>query len=836
MDNTKTIVEPKSKPPFSQNRLFELLTIVAMLIVIVGASLFELGLIYVPKWIIQKTGDNTIYQTLFSAQASLVGVVLAILGLMTNVVDSKIYGLSVTQYIMKIRPIVFFRHGWIIIDTIIIVFLTWCFVALNLNNIAIALFFITGVLLVRLALDVLRIMHSSHRIKDEIENYFMLAPNNALITNLFNEINDGLLAGNSVLLQQDVTFAKKLIEERMGEMSDEMVSLLLDLFSTIIHTAYESNSSKAAEILDLYIIAVEVSSDSNKSFSLPSILSMHEVFQLFSKTSADQLYGASGKSLLFRCQVAILRNAVLENKGNSNIGLIASRLYHFAYKNNVDISSKTGIKILHDAQVIQSERFLRSNNVDEGAAKDNYLDLIMTLFREGDSHLLNTLFGFDGSDVGISFKPILSKYNDFEFTKINVFLIIYLFYLTFYEGNTKTGEREFFTDLLNKVAPSFWSGIIKYARKYSENLLEINEVFDYFNQMMYQYEHHGDFSYGFTDVRTLIFEDVVLDFVSFSLAHLPISDEHREKFLSAILDKNNQLNVNPFFTVFNRYVITNRFEDYQRFYTIMRGYAQGKSENEYVKLKDTIISLYKKKQIEMAENDSAEFSNNSNEYEQALSEVFMDASKEVSSQFLAFTDGDKPDYETHSFNFEVFISGGEMPIEAEEVSRYFVKHLNTVIFKEIKNHLELVEIAREDANVSMFMDSLVEEEQYDLHFGYAAFHHNDPDYEKYLVIKEGCKQLDANVFYASAVANSKLIKMDISDARAKIRRYNEKEIDDVIEHGNALDVNGYPIPLEDEIAQAYLKNSKRKIEANLVMAIECTKEVIGGGFLFINNA
>ena len=81
MDNKKTIAESKSKPTFSKNRLFAIMIIIAMLLVMVVASLFELGLIYVPKWIIQKTGDNTIYQTLFSAQASLVGVVLAILGL-----------------------------------------------------------------------------------------------------------------------------------------------------------------------------------------------------------------------------------------------------------------------------------------------------------------------------------------------------------------------------------------------------------------------------------------------------------------------------------------------------------------------------------------------------------------------------------------------------------------------------------------------------------------------------------------------------------------------------------------------------------------------------------
>ena len=832
MIDKKNADNSELRSPFSKSRLIEWITFLVMLVIVIAASLFEAGLFHIPAWIIQKTGDNAIYQTLFSAQASLVGVVLAILALMTNIIESKIYGLSVTQFIMKIRPIRFFRHGWIIIETIVLVVLTWFCVALSLNNIAIALFLVTIFLLVRLALDVLSIMHSSHHLKVEIGNYIIFYSTGAHISDLFHEINEAIISGNIFLLQCDIDFAKTIIQEKLKEMTNEDISNLLDLYSLITHTAFESNSSKSADILDLYLTAVEVANDANRSFSLSSILSMREIYKLFSNVSNEQLYGITGKNLLFRWQKASLMNITLVTAGNTNINHVASLLYHFAYKSNSEASEKAGINILHDAQSIQDEYFISNNAISKDVAEENYLDLIMTLFSEKDENMFNILFGFDGSKVGISFDPLCNRYGDFEFTRINVFIVYYLFYLSFREVSVTVEEKKYYEDSLKRIAQPFWQRLTQYAHQYSVMHSKIKEAFDYFNQKMRIYERFSEYSYGFSGVKALICEDVVLDFSIFALAHLSITEEQLEELLKTMLRKDEEWTGASLFKAFDRYVVRDAAKDYKQFYAMMRSYTSVTAEAEYDKLKSALTNLYKRDQIARAKNDSSKFSIIQSEYEQAFTEGIKKSSHEFLSQFSSFSSDDIPAYYPYCFPFEVPIPSGKVPIETEEFSKYLIQHLNTFLFSKIRDNIKLTEVSRETVSVSSFLSSIPEIEKTDILFGYSVFHYDDPDYEKYLVFKERCKQADTYVLRISAAVNSQLIKIDISDPTVTIRQQSENEIKDEIERGKVLNINGYIIPIDDQTAQDYLANSRRIIEVNLKIAIACTSDIVGGGLLF----
>ena len=835
MENTKTTGNEKPRAPYYYSRCVEWMILAVMLVGIVVVSLFEAGVFTIPSEVIQKTGDNAIYQTLFAAQASMVGVALAILALMTNIIESNIYGMSVAQYTMKIRPIIFFRHGWIIIETIVLIALTWTCVALNLNNIAIALFVVTTILLIRLTCDVLGIMYSKQHIDKEIENYIMSNADSVHIVNLFNEINEAVISGNAVLLQYDIDFAKTMIKEKASEMSDADMAILSDLFSTIIHTTYESNSSKTADILDLYITAVEAASDTKKSFSLPNIFSTHEVFQLVSKTPILHLHGATGKTLLFRWQKAVLASITLSNAENSNIGHIASLLYSFAYKNNIDASTKTGITILADAQFIQNDNFRNNNGISKEVAENNYLGLIMSFFKERDERLLNTLLGFDGRDVGISFTPLYRQHRDFVLTKTNIFIVIYLFYLSFREASVPDDEKSYYKNVLHEIAPSFWISVNRYAHQFPAMLSDVGDAFEYFNKMLGLYERRGEFSYGSSGVRTVVYEDVVLDFTSFSLASLSVTGEQLESLLKTILLKERQWPGASLFTAFNRYVINGALEEHKQFRTIMQihNYSSTETaETEYDKLKNALTSLYVRERIEQTTRDSLEFSPKQSGYEQAFNKTVSIALSDFSSQYACFNDGDNPLYKPYPLSFRVLITDREIPTELEEYGEGLAQQLGTFLFSEIKNNLKLTKESRANVTVSSFFNAVSKIEGTDLLFGYPPFHYNDPDYEKYLDFQEDHKQVDIYDSPVIAVANSQLIKVDIRNTTVKIRNHNIREIEYYIKHDKVLSVNGYPIPMDYNDAQDYLKNSWRVIEINLRIAIEATEMVVGGGLLF----
>jgi len=141
--------------------------IVTLLIVfLIIAVLIEKNVISLCPWMLQKTGNDNIYQVLIQVQAAMVGIVTAIVALLTNIIDYQTYGLSTAHFIMELKPIFPFKYRNIVIEVILITALNWAIVALGLYNVSVAFFIITVTLFSYLVADVMKVLYSKHSIMD----------------------------------------------------------------------------------------------------------------------------------------------------------------------------------------------------------------------------------------------------------------------------------------------------------------------------------------------------------------------------------------------------------------------------------------------------------------------------------------------------------------------------------------------------------------------------------------------------------------------------------------------------------------------------------------------
>lgn len=83
--------------------------------------LVDLSVVSVPFWLVHKFSDTEgLLLTLFTVQASVSTLGIALVSIINGSTNETIYGISITRYITKIKP-VFFTHNRLIIINLIIV-------------------------------------------------------------------------------------------------------------------------------------------------------------------------------------------------------------------------------------------------------------------------------------------------------------------------------------------------------------------------------------------------------------------------------------------------------------------------------------------------------------------------------------------------------------------------------------------------------------------------------------------------------------------------------------------------------------------------------------------
>lgn len=133
--------------------------------------------------------------------------------------------------------------------------------------------------------------------------------------------------------------------------------------------------------------------------------------------------------------------------------------------------------------------FLKHDNDDEKASELNYLSFSIALFETTNKQLLNALFGIEGTNVGLM-TPICDRYGGFVFSKANIFLVMYTYYLAYRESEdiVTQEERDLCRQLLERAGHFFWYNLS--SRFYGNTgsvYNHLGEHFSWFSEKMNLY-------------------------------------------------------------------------------------------------------------------------------------------------------------------------------------------------------------------------------------------------------------------------------------------------------------------------------------------------------------
>jgi len=803
--------------------------------------LMDVGIISPPPFAVQRTGNNDIYRTLFEAQASMVGVVLAIIALLISRINARYYGLSLMRYIMNLKPSPAFRHGSIIIQLITITALSWASVAINFNNLAVALFAYTIVLLIYLATGVIKAILSGDSIKNEIRDFLLEKKDIEHTLDLLHELDENIVNGNIALFRHNYGFALETIWRLpITTYQREDIEKFESIFLTITRTTREVRFIKAMDVLDLCVRFMEASTKDNNDVFFRNLMG-YEAYQLLSEIHFEDI--SRMLSLLRGWQESDFKNEIKYTKSAyyRNRISIASSIYHHIDK-NVELASddkeKIFVGLLEDAHYL-----LKHNDDNKDIAEKNFISYVVSLLKDKQISILESLIGGKSKLDGILYnrKYATGHTNHFVHSRVNIFIVLYMYYLAYREKFINDDDRVIYQYLLSNIAVAFWDNIdTGFLNRNHSSFNFTNKDYMWFGDLLHQYEIYPPPNEDGISSRISSYDTILLDFCAFCLTRTTQTVEELEKGLMAMLIDEKSGHYRDMFLLFNPYVehdLKSRSR-YIEFCSIFKNTYSINDEDVdtgYEKLKTTSINLYRKEKLQKALLENTEFIEEQSQHEIALNAVLNQAINDFCSHFSKFDEEDAIVFRDYSSREGVPISivKSHYSGDTEHYAKQIIRNLNHILVDRLlnENALCLEETTRKDGTALMFLNK-IKGMDVDLLLGFDSFRYNDPDYTTYNDVVgefEKIEGIDADIH---AAISSKHVKIEIKNAEVRIRNADEKTKKNWHESGDAMRINKISISLTENENSDFIDNYFRIIELRLDLAIGFANDIVGGGLLY----
>ena len=372
-----------------------LTTIVLVFALSIFVDVGVLSLQCIPSWLIVTTPDPGNYQALFGGITALSASGLAIITLLTVVSDKTIYGMSLAKYLMECTHIKPLQHAWIICETIILSFVNWVFVNMNLHNSAVTIFFTEVILLLWLLKDAVRVLSSPDDLRENVATFIIKSDNATYIGNAFVALNNSITTCNIVEFEHNVAFIKSVIETQVKPTSLLNASIIESHFCLTIETANRHfHETTAAGILDLFVFMFKMANrDIDHIIELKTIEN-RAIYLLLVKSKLNfiSLPRDAQNILLWDWQAETFINQAGFTRQGSRL-TPASGL--FACVGECDLPKSALQEARFDILCKAQQIYDSSTEKVKIFAEDNYFSCIVTIFNEKNVDLLHTLFGID---------------------------------------------------------------------------------------------------------------------------------------------------------------------------------------------------------------------------------------------------------------------------------------------------------------------------------------------------------------------------------------------------------------------------------------------------------
>lgn len=227
----------------SKGIIRELITII-ILLVIVGISLLaDYSIVHIPNLFVLSIKDvENLFFTLFTVQASVSTVSIAIVSIINGLVNEYVLGISISRFIMNLKPKLL-KHNRLIVANLVICILNYFCLSYCLFNACIALFVASVIITILMVKEIYIIFMGKNFVRKEICNYVYDNYDLEILKDLNTELTAAIETGNSLVIQADFD-AIKTIFEHEAKKSNYQKTEIIERLTTIICDAFEKTTHK----------------------------------------------------------------------------------------------------------------------------------------------------------------------------------------------------------------------------------------------------------------------------------------------------------------------------------------------------------------------------------------------------------------------------------------------------------------------------------------------------------------------------------------------------------------------------------------------------------------
>lgn len=332
-------MKTKTRNILNSRTVFEVVLILLCVIIIVTSFLADLSVIPLADSIILKVeNEEDLFFTLFSVQASIATLSIAIISIITGLTNETILGVSVSGYIAEMKPAIL-THKRVIIANVLLSAINYVCVALTYYNLSIALFIISIILTLDLVIDVYVIFGGKQRIFEEIHSYIMSHYQASYLSDLNNEIANAIDSGNSLVLSKDVDILIEIFESEVKKSNyqcTDNINIIIKMTSDLFKkTVAQHNSTRIYEML---IMVCQIYEIANQNENAPMPLDLWEgiAFDFFRGVGELNYEQLTEEYICNRIHRALYKNLKTHKIGSVNTGLsfYSARLYRIISRAN----------------------------------------------------------------------------------------------------------------------------------------------------------------------------------------------------------------------------------------------------------------------------------------------------------------------------------------------------------------------------------------------------------------------------------------------------------------------------------------------------------------------
>lgn len=227
----------------SKGIIRELIIIIVLLIMVAISLLADYSILHIPNFFVLSIKDaENLFFTLFTVQASVSTVSIAIVSIINGLVNEYVLGISISRFIMNLKPSLL-KHNRLIVANLVICILNYFCLSYCLFNACIALFVASIIITIIMVKEIYIIFMGKNFVRKEICEYVYEYYDLEILEDLNTELTAAIETGNSLVIQADFN-AIKTIFEREAKKSNYQKTEIIEQLSTIICDAFEKTTHK----------------------------------------------------------------------------------------------------------------------------------------------------------------------------------------------------------------------------------------------------------------------------------------------------------------------------------------------------------------------------------------------------------------------------------------------------------------------------------------------------------------------------------------------------------------------------------------------------------------